>query len=289
MRSGADRRGWPIRCLPAEHWAAASDAEMAQYPHDVARAQRLFDEAGFPARKDGVRLRITLKTSTDETTRLMAAGAPSLSSFRRGGSSARYSPRRSLGLSMRDVTRGAVPDVCAGDGSAAMRIRTSSATPGGIGRRSGLKGEIVAGTRTRAIDALMAAAAMEIRPATGAAQITSKCQKMPADDLPGIPLWYPNNQGDPRAYVIDGCRSNASGTFDFLRYAWIRSRSHFDRRIDLLAGSLPGILKVNGDRWFSCTKGSLVRKADYCVQVEVTDWKSVDTCRLLGLIGRIYG
>src|SRR6202030_4823135 len=28
---------------------------------------------GFPARKDGVRLRLTLKTSTDETTRLMAA------------------------------------------------------------------------------------------------------------------------------------------------------------------------------------------------------------------------
>ena len=25
--------------LPVGHWAAASDAELAQYPHDVARAQ----------------------------------------------------------------------------------------------------------------------------------------------------------------------------------------------------------------------------------------------------------
>ena len=47
--------------------------ELAQYPHDVARAQRLLEEAGFPAGKDGVRLRLTMKTSTDETTRLMAA------------------------------------------------------------------------------------------------------------------------------------------------------------------------------------------------------------------------
>ena len=59
--------------LPAGHWAAANDAEMAQYRHDVARAQQLLEQAGFPTGKDGVRLRLTMKTSTDETTRLMAA------------------------------------------------------------------------------------------------------------------------------------------------------------------------------------------------------------------------
>ncbi len=59
--------------LPAGHWAAAANDELAQYPHDVARAQRLLEEAGFPAGKDGVRMRLTMKTSTDETTRLMAA------------------------------------------------------------------------------------------------------------------------------------------------------------------------------------------------------------------------
>jgi peptide/nickel transport system substrate-binding protein len=59
--------------LPVGHWAAAGDDELAKYPHDVARAQRLLQEAGFPAGKDGVRIRLTMKTSTDETTRLMVA------------------------------------------------------------------------------------------------------------------------------------------------------------------------------------------------------------------------
>src|ERR1700744_2832240 len=56
--------------LPTGHWAAATDAELAQYPHDVVGAQRLLEEAGFPADKNGVRLRLTLKASTDETTGL---------------------------------------------------------------------------------------------------------------------------------------------------------------------------------------------------------------------------
>ena len=44
--------------LPAEHWAAASDDKMAQYPHDVARAKALLDAAGFHAGRDGRRFRI---------------------------------------------------------------------------------------------------------------------------------------------------------------------------------------------------------------------------------------
>ena len=73
---GALWRGQAVEAnslLPLGHWARASDEEMARYPHDVERAKRLLDEAGFRPGKDGVRLRITLKTSTDETTRLMAA------------------------------------------------------------------------------------------------------------------------------------------------------------------------------------------------------------------------
>ena len=58
--------------LPREHWAAAGDAVLPPYPHDVARAIALLEAAGFKPDKDGVRLRFTLKTSTDETTRLLA-------------------------------------------------------------------------------------------------------------------------------------------------------------------------------------------------------------------------
>ena len=61
--------------LPQGHWAAATASELPQYPHDRARAMRLLDEAGMKPDAHGVRLRFTLKTSTDETTRLLAQAA----------------------------------------------------------------------------------------------------------------------------------------------------------------------------------------------------------------------
>jgi peptide/nickel transport system substrate-binding protein len=57
--------------LPPEHWAY--DAKAASYPHDVAKARELLDEAGYHAGADGVRFHIVMKTSTDETTRLLCA------------------------------------------------------------------------------------------------------------------------------------------------------------------------------------------------------------------------
>jgi peptide/nickel transport system substrate-binding protein len=57
--------------LPPQHWAY--DAEAKQYPHDVAKARALLDEAGYHAGVDGVRFHLGMKTSTDETTRLFCA------------------------------------------------------------------------------------------------------------------------------------------------------------------------------------------------------------------------
>ncbi len=56
--------------LPPQHWAY--DADVARYPHDPQRARQLLDAAGYPA-KNGVRFHITMKTSTEESTRLLAA------------------------------------------------------------------------------------------------------------------------------------------------------------------------------------------------------------------------
>lgn len=56
--------------LPPQHWAY--DGDVMRYPHDPERARQLLDAAGYPAKK-GVRFHITMKTSTEESTRLLAA------------------------------------------------------------------------------------------------------------------------------------------------------------------------------------------------------------------------
>ena len=40
---------WTIRCSPPGHWATADASDLAQYPHDPARAQALLESAGYSA------------------------------------------------------------------------------------------------------------------------------------------------------------------------------------------------------------------------------------------------
>lgn len=56
--------------LPDQHWAWTD--KVAQYPYDPARANALLDEAGWKRDKDGIRFNLAMKTSTDETARLLA-------------------------------------------------------------------------------------------------------------------------------------------------------------------------------------------------------------------------
>ena len=55
--------------LPTQSWAFS---EQWPYHHDPATARKLLDEAGYPLR-NGVRFHLSMKTSTEETTRLLAA------------------------------------------------------------------------------------------------------------------------------------------------------------------------------------------------------------------------
>lgn len=57
--------------LPPQHWAY--DGNVQHYPYSPEKANALLDEAGFPRGKDGVRFHLTMKTSTEETSRLLAA------------------------------------------------------------------------------------------------------------------------------------------------------------------------------------------------------------------------
>jgi peptide/nickel transport system substrate-binding protein len=56
--------------LPPESWAY--DPELTHYDHDPERARRLLEQAGYPA-INGVRFHLTMKTGTEESTRLLAA------------------------------------------------------------------------------------------------------------------------------------------------------------------------------------------------------------------------
>lgn len=56
--------------LPPSSWAY--DGAVRTYGHDPSRARQLLDAAGYPER-NGVRFHLTMKTSTEESTRLMAA------------------------------------------------------------------------------------------------------------------------------------------------------------------------------------------------------------------------
>ena len=55
--------------LPEESWAYT---DSQPYLYDPARARAMLDAAGYPAR-NGTRFRLTIKTSTDESARLLAA------------------------------------------------------------------------------------------------------------------------------------------------------------------------------------------------------------------------
>jgi len=60
-----------VSLLPEKHWAWTGD--VARYAYDPRRSEQLLDAAGYPRATDGFRMKLTMKTSTDEGTRLLAA------------------------------------------------------------------------------------------------------------------------------------------------------------------------------------------------------------------------
>jgi peptide/nickel transport system substrate-binding protein len=198
--------------LPTGHWAAATNDELAQYPHDVTRAQRLLEEAGFPAGKDGVQLRLTMKTSTDETTRLMAAVLQQ--QLRAAG--IRLEIRSTeFGTFYADVTKGAFQIY-------ALRWIGSNEDPDifryayGSDRMPPKGGNRGHYSNAR-VDALLAEASASPDRVVRKKNYV-EVQKILAEELPGIPLWYPNNEVVHTRRIVN-VRPRASGNFDFLQEA----------------------------------------------------------------------
>jgi len=72
LKTLQDGRAKPaVSLLPQTHWAWTGD--VARYDYDPKRAISLLDAAGYKPGAGGVRVRLTMKTSTDEGTRLLAA------------------------------------------------------------------------------------------------------------------------------------------------------------------------------------------------------------------------
>ena len=206
--------------LPRGHWAAAggstSDgAELAQYPHDVERAKRLLDAAGLRPGKDGVRLRFTLKTSTDETTRLEAQAIQA--QLREAGIALSLRPAE-FGTFYADITKGAFQMYMLrwiGSNEDPDIFRYTSATasfpPKGANR----------GRFSYArVDALLQQAGSSQDEAVRRRAYVQVQQRL-AEELPTIPLWYPDNVVVHSAR-LRGVTLNAGGSFDFLRTAELR-------------------------------------------------------------------
>jgi peptide/nickel transport system substrate-binding protein len=72
LKTLQDGRAKPaVSLLPQTHWAWTSD--VAHYDYDPKRAVSLLDAAGYKPGTGGIRVHLTMKTSTDEGTRLLAA------------------------------------------------------------------------------------------------------------------------------------------------------------------------------------------------------------------------
>jgi peptide/nickel transport system substrate-binding protein len=201
--------------LPVGHWAAAPQDTLPEYPHDVARAQALLKSAGFHPDKAGMRLRITLKTSTDETTRLMAA---ILQQQMRAAGIDLQIRSAEFGTFYSDVTKGAFQMYV-------LRWIGSNEDPDifryGYGSTSfPPKG----GNRGRYSNALLDGL---LRLAAGSTKQSERrrlyveVQQILTEDMPGIPMWYPNNEV-VHSQRLSNIVPRASGNFDFLRDAFVR-------------------------------------------------------------------
>ena len=201
--------------LPPEHWAAAGPGMLAHYQHDPAHAQSLLDQAGFHADSRGLRLRLEMKTSSDETTRLL--GQILQQQLRAAGIELTLRSSE-FGTFYADVTHGAFQMY-------ALRWIGSNEDPD-IFRYGFATSQFppVGGNRGRyanpRVDALLAAAATN--PDTQARRDNYlEVQRILADDLPAIPLWYPNNNVIHTRRVT-GILARGSGSFDFLNKAQVQ-------------------------------------------------------------------
>jgi len=198
--------------LPPESWAY--DAEVRQYPHDPQRARQILDHAGYAA-KNGVRFHLTMKTSTEESSRAMAAVfqqqladvgiALDIRSYEFATFFSDVTHGEFQLYSLRWIGGNEDPDIFG------YAFDSANIIPKGANRQfySNLR-----------IDALIDQGQTELDQAARKRHY-AEIQQILANDLPYVYLWYFDNVMvySKRVY---GLELNPSGNYDFLRTAEVQ-------------------------------------------------------------------
>ncbi len=193
--------------LPPTHWAY--EPNVTQYALDLPRAEKLLDTAGFLRQANGVRLQLTLKTSTEEQARLI--GAALQDQWRRAGVELELRPLEIATL-FSDVAKGNfqltyLRWVGANNDPDFFEFAFSSKRfpPDGANRGH---------YRDPRIDALTDQIRTEMDREKRKA-LCSEAQKILADDLPYLPLWFADVVSVHRRALGDLALS-PTADFDFL-------------------------------------------------------------------------
>ena len=193
--------------LPPSNWAYESC--VTQYKLNAARAAQLLDRAGYPRQRDGIRLRLTLKTSTDEQYRLI--GAALQDQWRRVGIDLELRPLEQATL-LSDALKGnfqinLLRWVGATSDPDFFEFAFSSKRfpPDGANRGH---------YRNPRIDALTDQIRTEMDREKRKA-LCGQAQKILADDLPYLPLWFTDVVSVHRRALGDPPLS-PTADFDFL-------------------------------------------------------------------------
>jgi peptide/nickel transport system substrate-binding protein len=199
--------------LPAQSWAYTSD--VPTYAYDPERARQMLDAAGYPA-VNGVRFRLTMKTSTDENTRLMVAV---LQQQLRQVQIQLDIRTLEFATFFSDVTHGQFqmhslrwiggnedPDIFE------YAFHSNKFTPNGANRT------FYSNPR---VDALVDQARTEINQETRK-KLYAEIQRILAEDLPYINLWYLDNVL-VHTQRVNNLSLSPPGNYDFLKTAELSS------------------------------------------------------------------
>lgn len=202
--------------LPNGHWAAPTpDDAVTRYAYNIEKAKQLLEAAGYHANANGTRIHLTLKSSTDDTMRLLAAVVQQ--QVRAAGIDLSLR-QNEFGTFYSDVTKGAFQMyvlrwVGSNEDPDIFRYAYSSAMMPPKGSNRGHYSN-------PRVDALIAQGAAETDNAKRRA-IYLEAQRILSDEEPTLVLWSPNNVV-VHTKRLHGVVPASAGSFGWLRTATLQ-------------------------------------------------------------------